>query len=195
MSNRIDANDIIEVFNQCFESEYGTTLVGGAAEPFYEVTRQPENFPMNGANKKSFNDTWATIYFREDFAASALHEVAHWCRAGTGRRQQNDYGYWYEGQRDLAAQLRFEAVEVKPQALEWIFSTAAGLPFRVSADNLSLENHDTKAFRRSVRCAVQETLNQGLNARARRFAIGLARRAGQDERHALSATNFQELPN
>jgi elongation factor P hydroxylase len=33
-------------------------------------------------------------------------------------------------------QSQFEDVEVKPQALDWLFCVAAGFPFNVSCDNL-----------------------------------------------------------
>lgn len=33
--------------------------------------------------------------------------------------------------------MEFERLEIKPQALEWMFSTACAKPFRVSADNLN----------------------------------------------------------
>ena len=174
--SQINANHIVEVFNQCFEHKYNTVLQGGFQEPYYEVQKDK-----------------AVICFREDFAASALHEVAHWCVAGSERRKQNDYGYWYEGERDLAGQQRFEAVEVKPQALEWIFSQAAGLTFRVSADNLSLVGYDSEPFRCAVQAEVKRRLEVGLNRRAQQFTSALTKRSGQI--HVLCKQNFQELPN
>ncbi len=150
-------------------------LRGGHQEPYYEVQ----------AGR-------AVIYFREDFAASALHEVAHWCVAGHERRKLNDYGYWYEAKRDLLAQQRFEAVEVKPQALEWIFSVAAGLRFKASADNLELTDYDHEPFRRAIQAEALGRLRTGLNERARRFAAALAVRSGQQ--HVLCTQNFRELP-
>lgn len=177
--SQIDANDIVEVFDQVFYAEYCTSLRSGAAEPYYEVTRDG-----------------ALIHFREDFVASALHEVAHWCLAGAERRQLNDYGYWYEGQRDRTAQRRFEAVETRPQALEWIFSRALGLPFRVSADNLDLPGHDTKPFRTAVRDAALSMLKTGLNQRSQRFAEALAKLSGRGcLQFVLQAKTFQEIPN
>ncbi len=129
--------------------------MGGASEPFYEVTEDS-----------------AVIYFREDFVASALHETAHWCLAGKKRREQNDYGYWYEGERDPAAQARFESVEVRPQALEWIFSQVLGIAFRVSADNLSLKGYDSRPFRENVRAAAEVMLN-AMPKRGLVFALAL----------------------
>ena len=39
----------------------------------------------------------------------------------------------------MEQQQAFLTVEVKPQALEWAFSVAAGYPFSVSLDNLNAE--------------------------------------------------------
>ena len=63
---------IIAVFERCFTEQYATRLCGGAEEPLY--------LPKQGA-------TLARLHFRSDYAASALHEVAHWCLAGTERRR------------------------------------------------------------------------------------------------------------
>lgn len=154
---RVSADDIVQVFNQIFHPEYGTELKGGAAEPFYQV----------------LPDGSTIIHFREDFTASALHEVAHWCRAGKKRRLLDDYGYWYEGARDALAQSRFEAVEVQPQALEWIFSMVLQISFRVSADNLQLIGYDSLPFRKNVRDAAEKFLSTGLPHRAEKFAVAL----------------------
>jgi len=117
---------IEKLFEQAFFSSYQTVLKGGAEEPLYQPSE-----------KKSVPHT---IYYREDYLASALHEVAHWCLAGEVRRQQLDFGYWYQPDGRTAEEQRlFEKVEVKPQALEWIFSQAAGVSFQVSADNLAGE--------------------------------------------------------
>jgi elongation factor P hydroxylase len=103
-----NATDLITIFNHLFDAPENTVLIGGAQEPLY--------IPGNDKNR---------IYFRFDYFASALHEVAHWCLAGKKRRQSEDYGYWYKPDgRDAAWQVRFEEVEVKPQALECIFSAA-----------------------------------------------------------------------
>src|SRR3546814_12851389 len=73
--------------------------------------------------------------------------VAHWCLAGAARRRQDDYGYWYAADgRDLEQQHLFEQVEVKPQALELLFSDVCGLNFCVSVDNLALPEHDASGF-------------------------------------------------
>lgn len=117
------ASDIEAIFADVFYVAYQTVLIGGATEPLYMP-----------ANQQGENNT---IYYREDFFASALHEVSHWCIAGKQRRQQIDFAYWYvDDGRNEFEQEAFEAVEVKPQALELLFSLAANYPFQVSADNL-----------------------------------------------------------
>jgi elongation factor P hydroxylase len=147
------------VFNSCFHARYHTRLFGGAAEPVY----QPGGF----ASKCN------ALYYREDYFASALHEVSHWCIAGVQRRQQPDFGYWYapEG-RSLDQQRAFETAERKPQALEWYFSKACGYRFQVSIDNLQLANaglHDATAFRHAVLEQALIWQEQGMPPRAAVF--------------------------
>ena len=78
-----DAAVLIRLFDQCFQQSQQTCLVGGADEPLYQpATREGQ---------------YHQVVFRADYFASALHEIAHWCLAGRVRRQQLDYGYWYEG--------------------------------------------------------------------------------------------------
>jgi elongation factor P hydroxylase len=119
-----DARALEPLFAACFEATHRTILVGGAVEPLYLPSPDPERRPHR-------------ILYREDFFASALHEVAHWCLAGRRRRTLEDYGYWYvpDG-RDARQQAAFEEAEARPQALEWIFSEACGFEFHLSADNL-----------------------------------------------------------
>ena len=174
----MDAEDICGVFHACFEHEYQTRLLGGATEPLYEPV--------------SNESPWHSIFFREDFTSSALHEVAHWCIAGKSRRRQLDFGYQYEGQRDVAGQRAFEALEAKPQGLEWIFSVAAGVPFRVSCDNFDERVLDLDGFREKVRAAAREWLARGLPERAGRFAEALSRTTGQQK--ALNVLTYRELP-
>ena len=157
----MDAAAIIAIFNHTFGRSHRTLLVAGGDEPLYEP---------------AVNDMPARIVFRCDYVASALHEVAHWCIAGAARRQLLDYGYWYETERTLAAQTRFELAEVEPQAMEWILSTAAGLSFRLSRDNFEVApTHDFEAM---VQAAVSRRLNTRLPAAALQFARVLAMRSG-----------------
>ena len=167
------AEQICKTFNRCFAQSH-TKLVGGAPKPLYEP----------GGKE-------ARVYFREDYAASALHEIAHWCIAGAGRRRETDYGYWYRGERDVKQQRTFEAVEVKPQALEWIFSVAAGIDFRVSSDNFDESTLDMSGFRAKVHAAVIIWLNS-LPPRAERFIRVLVAQTGNQQ--ALTSDTYREPP-
>ena len=163
-----DGDAISRLFSRLFLASHNTRLHGGAPEPFYEPPA---------------NDCAAVIHYREDYAASALHEVAHWCIAGPERRRLPDYGYWYEADgRGDAAQGRFQSVEARPQALEWCFAQAAGLPFRISLDNLDDPPTELqrRAFAGAVVTAGEALVARGLPPRGRRFFDALARefRAG-----------------
>lgn len=139
---------------------YSTVLEGGGDEPIY--------LPAKDAQAHS------RIIFTRDYYASALHEISHWCIAGEVRRQQIDYGYWYEPDgRNLEQQRAFEKVEIEPQALEWLFSVAAGVKFRVSADNLSGDDIDISGFTESVRQQVVSYITNGLTGRAALFCRSL----------------------
>ena len=104
--------------------------------------------------------------FAHGFYASALHEIAHWLVAGSQRRLSEDYGYWYcpDG-RDATQQAEFESVEVKPQAIEWALSVAAGFDFNVSVDNLNGEQTCRFAFQSRVHAKLLELLQNGFNPR------------------------------
>ncbi|PRK46262.1 elongation factor P hydroxylase [Haemophilus influenzae] len=65
--------DIIAIFNQCFEEEYNTRLVKGGDEPIYLPAN--DEVPYNA------------IYFARGFYSSALHEIAHWLVAGKERQR------------------------------------------------------------------------------------------------------------
>ncbi|MEZ5573297.1 MAG: elongation factor P hydroxylase [Halioglobus sp.] len=148
-----------QVFNRCFYTGWNTRLYGGADEPLYRPA--------------SSSDNCHALHYRHDFFASALHEVAHWCIAGEERRQQLDFGYWYAPEGRSAEQQRaFEAVECKPQALEWFFSRACGYRFRLSADNLNMdtqEMHDSSAFQLGVLAQAKRWQVDGLPQRAQLF--------------------------
>jgi elongation factor P hydroxylase len=152
--------DLITLFNQCFKEEYNTQLVKGDDEPIY--------LPADA------DRPYHAIFFARGFFSSALHECAHWLIAGEKRRLQVDFGYWYvpDG-RTAEQQTFFQSAEVKPQAMEWILSKAAGCPFRLSIDNLSGEASDSSAFRLAVYNQVKTYCEQGLSARANRFRDAL----------------------
>lgn len=124
-STSLTDEQITQVFAACFESTYRTRLVGGASEPFYQPACAEEP---------------AVLRYREDFAASALHESAHWCLAGARRRSLPDFGLVYIAPpRSPAQQQQFFDLELRTQTLESLFAAAAGVPFQVSADNLDCD--------------------------------------------------------
>lgn len=175
-SMKYDCQDLIRLFAECFADEYRTRLVGGAPEPIYLPTTD--------------NDQQHQIVFTRDYYRSALHEVAHWCVAGAERRLLEDYGYWYAPDgRTSAQQAAFEQVEVKPQALEWLFCAAAGHPFRVSLDNLSGEATDDAPFKQRVVEQVHVYLKQGIPQRPNRFVNTLL--AHYQPGHLLEPSHFQ----
>jgi len=154
--------DLITLFDQLFRASYNTVLVRGDDEPIYR--------PAGGGQPHH------RIIFAHGFFASALHEIAHWCVAGPERRLQVDFGYWYKPDgRSAEEQALFERVEVKPQALEWIFSEAAGHRFHFSADNLSSGLGPSELFRQRVLRQVQAYLDEGLPERPRLLVGALQR--------------------
>jgi len=168
----VNAQSIIEVFNNLFSETHDTILVGGASEPLYRALPRAE------------------IQFRQDYVSSALHEVAHWCIAGHRRRHKNDFGYWYLAERSLSEQREFEDLESKPQALEWIFSVAAGVPFRVSVDNFEVDNR--QYLQKKVWQRTAARLKSGLPARAQIFAKGLSRASGITD--YLNCDYYKDFP-
>lgn len=152
---------LIAIFDRCFQDDFQTRLIKGDDEPIY--------LPADAESP------WHRVVFAHGFYASALHEISHWCIAGEARRQLVDFGYWYcpDG-RDAATQNQFESVEIKPQALEWLFSRAAGFPFNVSCDNLEGDcEPDRIAFQRKVHQQVISYLQNGIPARPARFIDAL----------------------
>lgn len=112
---------LILLFNHLFIDK-PVILVRGVGEPEY--------FPAQEHRP-------ARIEFAHGFFASALHEVSHFCVAGPQRRLLPDFGYWYAADgRSAQQQQLFERVEIKPQALECLFTLACGRSFQVSQDNL-----------------------------------------------------------
>ncbi|WP_440904654.1 elongation factor P hydroxylase [Catenovulum sp. SX2] len=156
-----DIQDIIQLFNQTFLPSYNTELVKGDDEPIY--------YPATDTSP-------AKVVFAHGYYASALHEIAHWCLAGSERRQQVDYGYWYNPDgRNEQQQKAFEQVEIKPQAIEWILSVAAGFNFKVSCDNLNGSYQpDRHEFRSKIRQQVESYLTQAMPERLNTFALTLS---------------------
>lgn len=152
--------DLITIFNSCFEADFNTKLVKGEEEPIY--------LPANESRPHH------EICFAHGYFSSALHECAHWFIAGEARRKLVDFGYWYEPDgRDAKTQALFLQVEVKPQALEWILSKASKHPFRVSLDNLNGEESDVASFKQAVYEQVKIYCAKGLHPRAERFRKAL----------------------
>lgn len=149
MQPTFQIDTLIELFNRQFLPLRNTELVCCEPEPIYR--------PADAQHSHH------RIIFAHGFFASALHEIAHWCIAGHARRQLEDFGYWYEPDgRSAAQQKAFEQVEVKPQALEWIFSVSAGFPFVFSADNLNGEVGISDSFKQNVLKQVHQYLSHGM---------------------------------
>jgi len=162
-----NVNQLIEVFNQCFKDKYQTELIQGGAEPIY--------LPFKG------DCSHHCLVFTQDFFSSALHEISHWCIAGIERRKQVDFGYWYQPDgRSTQQQRCFEQVEVKPQALEWIFSETVGHVFHFSADNLNSELRVSEAFKKAVSDQFADYMHKGLPGRARLFVEALRKFYGPE---------------
>ncbi len=137
MAAGLSQAQICDCFNRLFAARYRVQLRGGGVEPDY----LPPTQLAPGA-----------LIAREDFAASALHEAAHWCVASTARRAQIDYGYVYlPPPRSAAEQQQFFASELRNQAVELYLSAAAGVPFRASADDPDLGLAQLEAFEEQVR--------------------------------------------
>ncbi|MGF1792763.1 elongation factor P hydroxylase [Photobacterium profundum] len=149
-----DYNDLIRIFNETFLESLNTELKLGGDEPVY----------LPAADEYSHHQ----IIFARGYFASAMHELAHWCIAGSERRLLEDYGYWYEPDgRTEQVQAKFEAVEVKPQAIEWILSVSCGFKFQVSCDNLSSDWEPNRVgFTLQVKDQVRLYLESGIPKRA-----------------------------
>ena len=156
------AADIETVFNTGVGQCHNTVLRGGASEPFYQAP--------------TARDSLATIWYRADYLRSALHELAHWCVAGSARRQQDDYGYWYAPDgRSPEQQRAFFQVEARPQAIERLFCEAVAIPFAVSVDNLNgvCADSDIEAFDAEVERLAGQLLKHGLSSRAQNVLADL----------------------
>jgi elongation factor P hydroxylase len=148
---------VLDCFQNTFLDGYQTRLCGDADEPLYVPACEEAGFH--------------TVYFVGQRVASALHEIAHWCIAGKERRQKLDYGYWYQppggSGRELSEQRAFERVEIKPQALEWIFSSALKKKFFVSVDNFAEgTNQQSQSFKAGIRDQALAFLDYGMPKRA-----------------------------
>jgi elongation factor P hydroxylase len=165
-----NAVDLEHLFKTCFFARYQTVLKGGFDEPLYQPAGSKSDLRTPQLN---------IICYRHDYYSSALHEISHWCIAGKERRTQVDYGYWYAPDgRTSEQQAKFEKAEIKPQAIEWGFSAAANLPFRVSIDNLVAANDGQAAFgeqvfTQKVRSQLMTYIQHGFPARAQQYIQAL----------------------
>ena len=169
-----DVPTLITLFNSTF-ADFNTRLVLGSDEPIY----------LPASKHCSYHQ----IVFANGFFSSALHEVAHWCIAGEKRRLLEDYGYWYcpDG-RDTQQQLDFEKVEIKPQAIEWAFTEAAGRQFQVSTDNLNGAEPDREGFTANVAAQLAHYKQDGFPHRAQRFISALATTFSLSKNNDTSST-------
>ncbi|MEM6707711.1 MAG: elongation factor P hydroxylase [Pseudomonadota bacterium] len=156
--------DIEACFARCFYRTHNVVLSGGFDEPYYQPAR---------------HGVPAELRYRSDYAASALHETAHWCIAGPRRRRLPDFGYHYvAAPRSREAQRQFLRSELRPQALERCFAAAAGVVFSLSYDDIEDAFVDLRApFAKQVELELdqlRDEFRRGLVHRAQRFMIALA---------------------
>jgi elongation factor P hydroxylase len=151
-SGKMELRTFTDLLNTHYLPTFNTILVGGHEEPFYEAAKSCQP---------------ARIGFTRDYIRSAMHELAHWCIAGKKRRLQDDFGYWYapDGRTQVQQEL-FYSVEVRPQAIEWAFATACGVPFEVSMDNLNSAVEGSASFEQQVRTQVAHYVERGFPKRA-----------------------------
>ena len=160
-STQCKCQKIIDLFNDLFIASYNTRLVCAVCDGRQGELDQPIYEPANShrANHQ--------VVFAHGHFASALHEISHWCVAGDARRLIEDFGYWYRPDgRSEQQQKEFEKVEIKPQALEWLFSLASQQVFVASADNLTAKTVDDLAFRLAVSSQARSFLSHGLPPQA-----------------------------
>lgn len=147
---------LICLFNQLFTPSYHTILARGQEEPIY--LPRSKDYPYN------------RIVFAHGSFSSALHEISHWCLAGKERRTLVDYGYWYVANRESSLQTEFYQAEVKPQALELLFTVASGRRFFLSTDNLKTGGSEATPevcdFKRSVIRKAVSMMSSGIPVRA-----------------------------
>lgn len=155
---------LCELFNSTLGKANNTVLLGGFDEPFYQASK---------------GQGGAQIQFRADYVTSAMHELSHWCIAGNQRLAIDDYGYWYAPDgRNEQQQKQFEQVEIKPQALEWLFCNAAGIGFRLSLDNLDGNAVENAAFATGVRQQALRYLQGGISPRGAVWLATLSQATG-----------------
>ena len=154
-------HEIITLFDGLFAESHNTRLLCALCDGRYGELDEPVYEPPNAQR------SCHRIVFAHGYFASALHEISHWCVAGLERRLLEYFGYWYRPDgRSQQQQTAFEMVEVKPQALEWLFSMASRRVFVASADNLAFEETDDLAFRLAVSAQARAYFSHGLPTQA-----------------------------
>ena len=158
---KVASSKIEALFKDVFFKSHQTVLCGGFTEPEYIPSQNPSELHPH------------RIHYRSDYTASALHETAHWCIAGSKRRLIKDYGYFYDpGMRTLESQKRFLQAEVLPQTIEALFHEALGLEFEPSLDAFHFSHKERSEmeveFLESIKIAKKHS-NQNLPPRAKQF--------------------------
>ncbi len=187
------ADALADCFNATLGLRYGVRCVGGFNEPEY-LPGLAQCATLTATPRKL-----AQLRYTQDYAASALHEIAHWCIAGDRRRQLVDFGYAYQPPpRDPVLQERFFVSELSVQALEALFAMATGVHFAPSADNFDCSPGALAAFASAVNarlcwlCNVQRHQMEGLGSLAQNRAPNRARQYLDALRAAgLMAPRFQ----
>lgn len=142
---------LLNLLNKKYLNNYDTILIGGFNEPFYKAFKA---------------DKCAEIQFTRNYIRSALHELSHWCVAGTERRKVDDFGYWYAADgRNQQQQDEFFKVEVKPQAIEWAFSIIGGVKFEASVDNLLTSVAGVDSFNKNLINQLKTYIKEGFSLR------------------------------
>jgi elongation factor P hydroxylase len=159
--SKCQCQEIIYLFDGLFAESLNTRLVCALCDGRHDELDEPVYEPANPQR------AYHQIVFAHGYFASALHEISHWCVAGKERRLLEDFGYWYRPDgRTKQQQVEFEKVEVKPQALEWLFSISSKRVYVVSADNLAGEECDDLAFRLAVSAQARGYFTHGLPPQA-----------------------------
>lgn len=172
--------DLITLFNDLYKESEETILINGGEDPIY--------LPKNESS--SFNQ----IIFQENYFASALHEIAHWCIAGKERRKLVDYGYQYQpniystNDRNI-----YEKLETKPQAIEWIFCLATGTPFYVSIGDDWPVREINPDFRYNIYQQAIYYFQHGLPRRAEQFKQILLKFYKREEISESSVFRLEDL--
>jgi len=157
---------LADCFNREFAARYRVRCLGGYDEP--------EFLPANGRQD-------AQLRYTRDYAASALHEIAHWCIADLVRHRQPDFGYWYvPPPRTRSQQHAFFHAELRVQSVEAVFAFHAGVKFVASVDDVCQAPADSQQFAQQVQARfLRLRAGSGLPPRAERYIRALGRDLNQ----------------